>query len=339
MQAFVAGGTGLIGHALVDALLRRDWDVTILTRDPARAEDFRSRGAKIVPGDVTRPKFQRAMSGADVVFHAAGWTELGVRDVQRMHQVNFEGTRNVLSMARTENVGRVVYTSTAGVFAPVSVDRPATESSPVRVALDDPYVTSKVQAHRFAVSAMEEGLPLTIVLPAAVFGPYDTGQLGRTLALLVRRRLPRLPKGFGTNTWVHAADVAQGQLLAATVGKPGQQYLLGDRVLPMVEFYRKAADAAGVRPPIANIPAGVARIAARFSEAGARFAKRTPLLSRAALAIAAVDLVVDASKARSELGWTPSPLDDRIRETMQWYAARYRDPRTPLPAKLGQSPP
>jgi dihydroflavonol-4-reductase len=334
----VTGGTGLIGRALVDGLLRRDWDVTVLTRDPARAADFRARGVKIVAGDVTVPRFQTAMSRADVVFHVAGWIELGIRDARRMFEVNLTGTGNVLSMARNENVGRVVYTSTAGVFAPATTDRPATESSPVRLALNDPYVGSKVQAHELAVKEMNAGLPLTIVSPAAVFGPHDTGQLGRSLALLVRGKLPRLPKGFGTNTWTHAADIAEGHVLSATVGKPGQQYLLGDRVLPMVEFYRKAASAAGVRPPTVNVPMGVARVAARVSEAGAWLAGRTPLLSRAALDLASRDVVLDSSKARTQLGWNPAPLDDRIRETMQWYAARYRDPRTPLPAKLGQSP-
>jgi dihydroflavonol-4-reductase len=317
----------------VDALVRRDWDVTVLTRDPARAADFRARGVNIVTGDVTVPRFQEALSRADVVFHVAGWLELGIRDAARMFEVNLTGTGNVLSMARKENVGRVVYTSTAGVFAPATTDRPATESSPVRVALDDPYVRSKVQAHELAVKEMNAGLPLTIVLPAAVFGPHDTGQLGRSLALLARGKLPRLPKGFGTNTWTHAADVAEGHVLAATVGRPGQQYLLGDRVLPMVDFYRKAAEAAGVRPPAANVPMGVAQVAARFSEAGARFAGRTPLLSRSALNLAAVDLVVDASKARRELGWNPPALDSRIRETMEWFAVTYRDRRTPLPRK------
>src|SRR5439155_955785 len=138
-----------------------------------------------------------------------------------------------------------VLTSTAGVFAPTPRDRPVTESAPVQTALPDPYVTSKVQAHQLAVAEMHAGLPLTIVLPAAVFGPGDTGQLGRTLALLARGRLPRLPRGFGVNTWTHAADIARGHVLAATRGKPGELYILGDRVLPVVEFCRKAEDAAG----------------------------------------------------------------------------------------------
>src|SRR3989442_5357346 len=150
------------------------------------------------------------------------------------------------------------------------------------MALPDPYVTSKVQAHQLAVAEMHAGLPLTIVLPAAVFGPGDTGQLGRTLALLARGRLPRLPRGFGVNTWTHATDIARGHVLAATRGKPGELYLLGDRVLPIVEFYRKAAEAAGGRPPNPRGPFGLPRLPARFSQAKARPPARTPAPSPAA---------------------------------------------------------
>ncbi len=273
------------------------------------------------------------MSRADVVFHAAGWYEAGVRDARRMLDVNVAGTGNVLAMARTENVGRVVYTSTAGVFAPTPTDLPATEESPIQTAFPDPYVASKVQAHQLAVNEMHAGLPVTIVLPAAVFGPGDTGQLGRSLALLARDRLLRLPRGFGTNTWAHAADVAEGHVLAATRGKVDELYLLGDRVLPITEFYSMAAAAAGVAPPKPNVPMALARLAARFSEANARFVGRMPLLSRAALDLASVDIVVDATKARTRLGWSPHPLEERIRETMAWYVRTYRDARVPLPAK------
>ena len=262
MRAFVTGGTGLVGRPLVEALLQKNWEVAVLTRAPTRAKDLEARGARIVHGDVTRPGFEAAMARADVVFHAAGWLELGIRDVQRMFDVNLLGTRNVLAMARQQGVGRFVFTSTAGVFAPTPKERPATESSPVQVALSDPYVTSKVQAHQLVVKEMGRDLPVTIVLPAAVFGAHDTGQLGRSLALLVRGKLPRLPKGFGTNTWTHAEDIAEGHILAATRGRPGQLYLLGDRILPLAEFYADAARAVGVKPPTANVPMGIARFAA-----------------------------------------------------------------------------
>ncbi len=132
MRAFVTGGTGLIGRQLVDVLLHGGWEVAVLTRDPARGKDLEARGVHLVVGDVTRPRFQAAVSRAEVVFHVAGWYETGVRDARRMLDVNVTGTGNVLSLARTENVGRVVYTSTAGVFAPASkVPTSARRSRPI----------------------------------------------------------------------------------------------------------------------------------------------------------------------------------------------------------------
>src|SRR2546428_9006902 len=323
MRAFVTGGTGLLGRPLVETLQEDGWEVTGLRGDPVRAKDLEARGVQIVEGDVTRPRFNASLGRADVVFHVAGLYEVGLREFRRMIDVNVTGTANVLAAARRENVGRVVFTSTAGVFAPTPRDRPVTESAPVQTALPDPYVTSKVQAHQLAVAEMHAGLPLTIVLPAAVFGPGDTGQLGRTLALLARARIPRLPRGFGVNTWTHATDIARGHVLAATRGKPGELYLLGDRVLPVVEFYRKAAEAAGVKPPNPSVPFGLARLAARFSEAKARLPRRTPAPSRAAPDLPPAGLVLGAPKAPRALERTPAPPPDRSCRTVWWYAGTY----------------
>lgn len=334
MRAFVTGGTGLIGRHVIDELLARGWEVGALVRDPVRAADLASRGVRLVPGDVTRPDFAHELAGVDVVFHHAAWFEVGVRDYQAMYGVNVGGTANVLSLAKQESVPRIVITSTAGLYLS-SREHPATETATPSAALDDPYVVTKLQAHELARKAMGEGLPVTLVAPAAVFGPRDTNQLGQSLALLVRGRLPMLPSGFGDNTWVHAADVAEGHVLAATVGRPGEIYFLGDRVLSMYDFLGAAARAAGVRAPRGKVPMGLVRFVARFSEWQARRAGRTPLLSRKALEFSRLDVVVDASKARRELGWAPKPFEARIQETMAWYVNTYARTDVRFPVKRG----
>src|SRR3989442_11495243 len=176
MRAFVTGGTGLLGRPLVETLQEDGWEVTVLRRGAAGAKDLEARGVQIVEGDVTRPRFNASLARADVVFHVAGLYQVGLREFRRMIEVNVTGTANVLAAARRENVGRVVFTSTAGVFAPTPRDRPVTESAPVQMALPDPYVPSKVQAHQLAVGEMHAGLPLTIVLPAAGLGPAAPGR-------------------------------------------------------------------------------------------------------------------------------------------------------------------
>ncbi len=335
MQAFVTGGTGLVGRHLVDALMNRGWEVSVLTRDPGRAKDLEAREVRIVAGDVTRSTFGTAMARADVVFHVAGWFELGVRSGRRMFDVNVTGTANVLSLARAENVPRIVVTGTAGVFATPGYHGLISESSPLSPGLQDPYVATKIEAHRLVEGEMHSGLPLTLVAPGGVFGPGDTGQFGRTLALLVKGRLTTLPRGLGRNTFTHAADVAEGHVLAATVGKPGGVYLLGDRVLPLEAFYRLAAEAAGVDPPRRHVPMALARVAARLSEVRAALSGTTPLLSRGSLELSTLDVAVDATKARTELGWRPRAFEERMRETMAWYVETYRGRDEPLPVKPG----
>lgn len=332
MRAFVTGATGLIGRHVTHALLDRGWEVLVLARDPARARDLEARGARVVAGDVTRPDFVHDLAGVDVLFHHAAWFEVGVRDLEAMRRVNVQGTADVLAMARQEGVPRIVVTSTAGLF-PSTREAPATEASMPEVLLRDPYVATKLEAHGLVVREMAAGAPVTLVAPAGVFGPQDTNQLAMSLALLVRGKLPFLPSGFGLNTWTHASDAAQGHVLAATVGKPGEMYLLGDRVLSMYEFLEAAARAAGVKAPRRRVPMALARFAARFSEWNARRAGRTALLSRSALALSALDVVVDASKARRELGWSPRPFEDRMRETMAWYVKAYAEGAAPLPVK------
>ena len=332
MRAFVTGSTGLIGRHVAEALLEDGWEVLALARDPSRAQALAERGAEIVPGDVTRPDFVHRLAGVDVLFHHAAWFEIGVRHLEAMRRVNVQGTANLLEMGRAEGIPRIVYTSTAGLF-PSSRDRPATEATSPAALVDDAYVLSKLEAHQLVLREMSAGAPITIVAPAAVFGPRDTNQLAQSLARLVRRKLPLLPRGFGANTWVHAADVAEGHVLAATVGTPSSLYLLGDRVLTMQGFLDAAARAAGVAPPRPWVPMGFARLAARASEWRAHRRGRTPLLSRAALALSALDVVVDASKARAELGWAPRPFEDRLRETMAWYVDTYATGRASLPVK------
>jgi len=208
MRAFVTGGSGLIGRHVVDALLDHGWDVTVLTRTRDRTRALEARGVAVVEGDVARPRFQSDLSRTDVLFHVAGWIDLGVRDARRMFDVNVTGTANILAMARKEGVSRVVFTGTAGVFAPAPPDRPARESSEARAPTHDPYVVTKFQAHSLVIGEMHAGLPVTVVLPAAVYGPGDTNALGRSLALLAKGRLRIVPRGFGHNTWTHAADIA-----------------------------------------------------------------------------------------------------------------------------------
>src|SRR5690348_7519083 len=103
MKVFLTGATGFIGQPLTWAMLHRGWQVTALVRrtDTTPVRLLRQAGAQVVQGDVVssdRGLLREAMRGADLVFHNAGWYELGLPASQRpaMHAVNVEAADTVL---------------------------------------------------------------------------------------------------------------------------------------------------------------------------------------------------------------------------------------------------
>ncbi len=123
MKVFLSGGTGFIGQAVVSAIRRRGWDLSVLVRNPESpsAQWIARQGGKLVQGDVTRAQgLAEAMAGMDVAIHNAGVYEIGAdaATIKRMQSVNVEGTRNFLSAALAAGVPRTVYVSSAVALGP-----------------------------------------------------------------------------------------------------------------------------------------------------------------------------------------------------------------------------
>src|SRR5262249_50680406 len=106
MRVLVTGGTRLTGKALVKRVLDLKHDVVALDyKEGLRTQELREWGAKVVLGSVTdREVVAHAMQGVEVVHHlAAAFREMGVPDTY-YYEVNVNGTRNVLDVARAHGV-------------------------------------------------------------------------------------------------------------------------------------------------------------------------------------------------------------------------------------------
>ena len=182
MRAFVTGGAGFLGSALVRQLVARGDDVVALARSDASArrleELVAGAGAhRVVRGEVTDPAALReGMAGADAVFHVAGDYRIGIPAGDRpgMYASNVEGTRAVLDAAAAAGVGRVVYVSTANVFGNTRgrvVDE--TYRRPDRSFLSY-YDETKFLAHELAGSGRRPGSPSSSSVPAGSTGPATT---------------------------------------------------------------------------------------------------------------------------------------------------------------------
>ena len=181
-RVLVTGASGLLGAEVTARLVRSGHRVTALVHNESviRRNDGRVLRApagvlRTVAGDVTRPDLgldDAELDGVDRVVHCAAVTDFG-RPAQLYREVNVDGTRHVLDLAR--RVGApLVHVGTAYVCG--ERDGVVTESElDVGQSMGNPYETSKLAAEQLVRRAGEDGAPVAVVRPSIVVGAARSG--------------------------------------------------------------------------------------------------------------------------------------------------------------------
>lgn len=315
MHYLVTGATGFIGQHLVEALVDAGHRVTALVRDPSRANSL-PEAVELAVGDITdRESLRAPMTDVDGVFHLAAWYKVGVKDVKTAASVNVEGTRNVLEMMADLGVDKGVYTSSLAVFSDTGGEV-VDESYRFEGEHLSLYDRTKWQAHHeVAEPMMEEGLPLVIVQPGAVYGPGDRGPLWLMWRPYLEGDLSIIPRGNGF-CWGHVEDTVDGMIAAMERGTPGETYIIAGEPRMLTEVFEIAAEITGIDPP-RTIPPGVLRGLSRIVRPFERVVDLPPEYTSESLRLlGGVTYWGDNTKATQELGLEHRPLTEGLAEML-----------------------
>jgi nucleoside-diphosphate-sugar epimerase len=317
VKCFVTGATGFVGGRLAHQLRAGGHEVIALARDPTLAGGLARIGAHLIRGDVTDKKSMRAgMKGADVVFHVAGWYKIGVKDKSPAYAVNVEGTRHALELMRELKIVKGIYTSTLAVNSDTH-GQLVDESYRFRGQHLSEYDRTKAEAHAIAESFAREGLPLVIVQPGLIYGPSDQGPSHDMFVRYLTRRLPMMPNGLAF-CWAHVDDVARGHILAMEKGRAGESYFICGPVHTLVEALRMAERITGIPAPRIVVPPALLSGLSVVTGLLERVVVVPDEYSGEYLRVnAGTTYIGSNAKARSELGWTPRPLEEGLRETLE----------------------
>lgn len=321
MKAFVTGGTGFIGRHVVRQLVERGYQVTALTRSEQGATRLTELGARPVYGDILdQDSMREGMKGSDVVFHIAGWYSLGGRDWMRAESINVAGARNVLRLAVELRIPRIIYTSTTAVFGNTHgrvVDETFFQGGPFATEYDR---TKWLAHYKVALPLIEQGAPITIVMPGGVYGPGDHSLVGQLMERFYWRQLPAIPGPEFGFTYAHVEDIAHGHILAAEKGRPGETYILTGPAIPLGELIDFWGQLTGIRPPALKVPARLIQpFAPLLDFLGSRF-DLPMLLSADGARILGMTYMGRSDKARAKLGWRTRSLQEGMTETFRWIA-------------------
>lgn len=224
MRSLVTGGAGFIGSHLVDALLARGDQVTVLDDLSSGSVGNLPAGITLLRADVADPGTIALIAAQrpNLVFHLAAQVSVvqSVADPDHDRAVNVVGTRHVLEGTAEGLAQRIVVVSSGG--AVYGEARLATEASPA--APESPYGAHKLAAERdVALSRLSYG----IARLANVYGPRQRRDLeGGVVAIFVEQLLARQPitiygSGEQRRDFVHVADVVAALLAIADSDRDG----------------------------------------------------------------------------------------------------------------------
>ena len=248
MRIFLTGGTGYVGSAVLDALVRGGHQVDALVRNRERAAHVQARGARPFVGDLAQPaSYADAAAAADGVVHA------GIEYSPRQATVDAAVLDVLLQPARVP--GRfVIYTSGIWLIGPTSTPADETTAiSPIEHAAWRPPHEARVLA------SADRGLRPVVVRPGIVYG----GSRGIVGDLLkdAANGLVRII-GTGDNHWPLVYDRDLGDLylrLAMSTDASGIYHANDEGDETVNEIVSAIASHVPIRPSIRHVPIAEAR--------------------------------------------------------------------------------
>lgn len=236
----VTGASGFIGGWIVETLyLQNSAHVRAGIRSWVSAARLGRFPVEIVPCDVLdEGQIANAMNDADIVIHCA----IGTR------HVTVEGTKLMLDAALRRKLKRFVYISTAEVYGNVSgqVD----ETFPV-TSMGSEYGDSKIEAEELCWQYYQKGVPLTVIRPPIVYGPF-----GDDFTAKIAQKLQSgnwgVFSGYGEGVCnlVYVSDLVSGIMLAAHHERAvGEAFNInGPEAISWNEYFQRFNAALDLRP-------------------------------------------------------------------------------------------
>jgi dihydroflavonol-4-reductase len=324
MKTLLTGATGFIGAALLRCLVKAGHNVRVLVRPNSDRSNLSNLECEIVTGDLLdSASLRRAVRGCEAVFHVAADYRLWVPDPEKMYRTNIQGTVDLFRASVTAGVARIVYTSSVATLRLSDDGVPADEQS--HAVLDDmigAYKKSKFLAEESVQRLVnDEQIPVIIVKPTAPVGPGDIKPTptGRMVLEAASGRMPAYVD-TGLNI-VHVDDVAAGHLLAFHQGHIGASYILGGENRTLRSILETIAEITGRPPAKIRLPHGLVIPIAYLVEGVARiFGGREPMITVDAVRMSRKLMYFSSEKARRELGYSPRPAVEGLREQIEWFS-------------------
>jgi len=327
----VTGAAGNLGGSVAAKLVEQGKKVRglVLDGDPAIARV--PENVELFVGDVTDIEslehFFMADSGTElVVIHCAAIVTLNPDFSQKVYDVNYVGTKNIINACVSHDIKKLVYVSSTGAIP----ELPRGESiSEVRRfdpdAVTGYYDKTKAMASQAVLDAVDAyGLDASIVFPTGICGPDDYAY-GPVTSIIIDYCTGKIPVGIeGSFNAVDARDLADAIISCCDKGRKGEGYILGSECVTIRQMFHLLSEFTTSREVKIILPVGLSKLLGKCSDIGGKITGKPMRLTSFTIYNLIRNNVFDCTKAKRELGFHARPFADSIRDTIVWLQGESR---------------
>ena len=228
MKTLVTGGCGFIGSHIVDKLLERGHEVTVLDNfSTGRIENLEhqknTKNLRIIEADIcSENKIMKYFKDVDWVFHLAALADIvpSIQNPEKYFKSNVDGTFSVLQASKKNKIKRFIYSGSSSCYG-IPSTYPTSETS--KICPQYPYALTKNIGEQLVMHwGKLYKLP---VISLRLFNVYGTrsrtsGTYGAVLGVFLAQKLAKKPftvvgDGSQTRDFTYVTDIAEAFLIAA----------------------------------------------------------------------------------------------------------------------------
>jgi UDP-glucose 4-epimerase len=219
LRYFITGGAGFAGSNFIDLMKKvPENDIMVLDNGIHGDRDYFEKldsdpNIELVKGDIRDQEvIESCLTDIDIVLHLAALIEVpySVKNPIETHDVNVNGTLNVLEACRKKDVNRIIYPSsnlTYGepIYIPIDEVHP---QNPV-----SPYAVTKCSSEKYCYAYHKTyGLPTSMLRFSNLYGPRGLGVINIYIRAALDGRPLEIQGGSQMRTFTHIYDAYQGAM-------------------------------------------------------------------------------------------------------------------------------
>ncbi len=325
MRVGVTGASGMVGINVCKEVINNGDKLNILIREDVSY--FNNLSCKKFYGDLNDIDIlEKFCERCDVIIHSAAMISIGFDAYDRVYDVNFVGTKNLLDASINKKVKKFIFISTVNAYNKKPTDKIFNETRDL-VKKGNAYDMTKALAQQLVIST--KGIETVSINPTSVLGKndYKPSRLGKIVKAVYSGKLPFLVDG-GLDI-IDVEDLSKAIYSSISKGKDGESYLISGKyrsfkeIYKVIEKYQENKSRVFFFPrlmvelslPLLSLfPIGLLK---RAAEVNGKFFPGLENMTKEAIEnIINFPKLIDNSKAKKDLGLKISPIDKTIRDTI-----------------------